>query len=281
VQIDWSKIQEGKEINFEILDAGVENYGEYDYGSIMHYGAMFFSSTGEPVITVPDGIDIGQRIALSDKDIAAVDLMYATDIALAVPVFQETDEGVEIDVTINNLGELGAHNLQLLARLGDDSNWQGISQESGWDCLTFGAELNCSRNTFGGQSESRFTLLIDPGAANTDDLALTLTARTMDTDLSNNGFNDQSVEWQSIESGDGANSGDTGDQTDRENLATNSAIDQPGVGAAEPENQASNQSTASTITAGAGGPIMLSFLMTIAGWRMCRRSKLAACGTPP
>lgn len=271
VQIDWSLIKSGKEINFEILNAGVESYGAYDYGSIMHYGANFFSTSDEPVIQVPDGIEIGQRIALSEKDIAAVDQMYSTDLALAEPVTHVTDEGIEIDLTINNLGELGAHKLQLLARMGDDSTWQGISSDSGWDCLTHGAELNCVRDTFSGLNESRFTVLIDPGSASVDDLALSLSARTMDTNSDNNGYNDQAVVWQSIESDSGEISDENDlDRTGSENLATDSSIDQPGIG----EAQASNTNTETSESAGALYHGLLAALLTILAWRRRERNKI-------
>ncbi len=49
----------------------------YDYGSIMHYGATAFSKTGMPGIeTIPPGMPIGQRSALSVGDIDAIVRLY-------------------------------------------------------------------------------------------------------------------------------------------------------------------------------------------------------------
>ncbi len=49
----------------------------YDYGSIMHYSATAFSKTGMPGIeTIPPGMPIGQRSALSVGDIDAVARLY-------------------------------------------------------------------------------------------------------------------------------------------------------------------------------------------------------------
>jgi astacin len=261
VQIDWSLIIPGKEINFEILNAGVENFGSYDYGSIMHYGERFFSSNGESVIKVPNGIEIGQRIALSEKDISAINQMYATDLALSPPITQNTDNGVEIDISLNNLGDLGAHELQLVARMGDDSIWKGLSEDSGWNCLTYGPELQCLRSTMQGQSESRFIVLIDPGTADIDDLALSLSSRTMDTDPSNNGYNDQDVVWQSIALAENDDSEiNEGDRS--ANLETDSSIDQPGIGAAQ-----SSANAASVSSGGASNPVFYLLVIIALVWR--------------
>ncbi len=54
-----------------------DDVGQYDYGSIMHYGPTAFSKNGQPTI-VPkqSGASIGQRTGLSAGDIAAVKFMY-------------------------------------------------------------------------------------------------------------------------------------------------------------------------------------------------------------
>ena len=189
-QINWDHVIAGKGINFEILEAGVNNYGPYDYGSIMHYGEYFFSATGEPTIIVPDGTDIGQRQSLSPLDIDAINNMYATDLVLFQPSLIDVDEGIEIGISVANQGQLGAHQLHLVATVSDDGQWQGISADSGWECATVGTELRCDRPTLAEQNESNFTLLVNSSSSNPDDVRLTLSSRTTDTDLSNNGFND-------------------------------------------------------------------------------------------
>ncbi len=188
-QINWDEIVAGKEINFDILEAGVENFGPYDYGSIMHYGEYFFSATGLRTITVPDGISIGQRTSLSDLDASAINEMYATDLALFEPTLNTVASGLEIGISIANQGQLGANQLELVATADAGSQWQGISQESDWNCTSIAAELTCTRDTLSEQSESRFTLLLNP-ATEDNNLSLTLSSRTGDTDLSNNTFND-------------------------------------------------------------------------------------------
>lgn len=198
-QVDWDSIVAGKEINFEILAAGVQNYGPYDYGSIMHYGEYFFSATGSPTIIVPDGIDIGQRQALSPLDIEAVDNMYATDLILFEPTLAEVDLGMEISISIANQGQLGAQQLELVANVTGNPDWLGVSSDSGWECATAGAELQCSRASLNEKTETGFTLLVDSSSIDAEDITLRLSSRTKDTDLSNNTFNDEQIDRQPTE----------------------------------------------------------------------------------
>ena len=199
VQIDWDEIVDGKDINFTLQTANVETYSEYDYGSIMHYGANFFKKGDKPTIVVDDSIEIGQREALSPLDIVSVNKMYETDLAIETPGTNLTDRGLEIDLTTYNLGTLGANQVELFLRLGDDSTWKGVSRDSGWNCLTFEVELKCTRDTFREQTESRFVVLADLGSATEEDLSVQLVARTQDPDFSNNGYNANGIQWAAVD----------------------------------------------------------------------------------
>lgn len=57
------------------VEDGVD-IGQYDFGSIMHYSAGAFSTTGEPTILTKAGQSIGQRNGLSAGDIASVAHIY-------------------------------------------------------------------------------------------------------------------------------------------------------------------------------------------------------------
>jgi len=63
--------------NFDQLPAGTQDVGYYDFDSIMHYGATGFTRNGlDSMETVPVGIPIGQRAALSAQDIDAISRIY-------------------------------------------------------------------------------------------------------------------------------------------------------------------------------------------------------------
>ena len=77
VIILWENIDEDHRFNFDQHLSDGQDYGVYDYQSIMHYGPYNFSKNGKKtMIPVMDNIEIGQRDHLSDKDIAAVNGMY-------------------------------------------------------------------------------------------------------------------------------------------------------------------------------------------------------------
>ena len=80
VRINLENVIPGNEGNFNQLIT--ENARTaYDYCSIMHYGAFYFSANGLPTITVlqpnrPCASTIGQRNGLSESDISAIHYLY-------------------------------------------------------------------------------------------------------------------------------------------------------------------------------------------------------------
>ncbi|MGH3978718.1 MAG: M12 family metallopeptidase [Pseudonocardiaceae bacterium] len=77
VEIKWENIESDKLGNFVQHISDGDDYGPYDYGSIMHYPGNAFSKNGQPTI-VPKkpGVTIGQREGLSFGDRLAVAEMY-------------------------------------------------------------------------------------------------------------------------------------------------------------------------------------------------------------
>lgn len=88
VKIVWDNIERDRKDNFykkcftengAIFGVG---YTNYDYGSIMHYGAYAFSKNGKRTIKkrIKSGPAIGQRDKLSVKDLRGVKRRYASEL---------------------------------------------------------------------------------------------------------------------------------------------------------------------------------------------------------
>ena len=77
IKIIWDNIDENYRYNFNQHLTDGQDFGDYDYQSIMHYTEYAFSKNGEKTILPLQGdVEIGQRDHLSNKDIAAVNAMY-------------------------------------------------------------------------------------------------------------------------------------------------------------------------------------------------------------
>ena len=189
VTVLLQNVSTGKEINFDKIENGASTYSDYDYGSIMHYGEYFFSRNGEPSISVPDNVSVGQREALSDRDIASINNMYATDLKLAVST-EASDGDTRIDLVVTNNGELGANALTLTANWGDNADWLSFSVGSGWNCQNISPEVRCTRFGLQEQADSSFSILVAPESTDINALKIRVESRTLDTDLTNNVFND-------------------------------------------------------------------------------------------
>ena len=86
VKVNWQNIQDGMKAQFNQHISDGDDYGPYDYGSIMHYPRWAFSKTGEDTLTPTDPtVVIGQRDGLSPGDIAAVNDMYPACASLLEP----------------------------------------------------------------------------------------------------------------------------------------------------------------------------------------------------
>lgn len=77
VQILWQNIVEDQKHNFyQHINDGEDLY-EYDYDSLMHYGARAFSKNGyETIVPYDRSKRIGQRSHMSELDIMAINKLY-------------------------------------------------------------------------------------------------------------------------------------------------------------------------------------------------------------
>jgi hypothetical protein len=79
VKVLTENIKQDQMHNFTQNISNGDDLVVYDYGSIMHYPSNGFSVNGKPTIeTIPPGIPIGQRTALSAGDIIVLKAMYPT-----------------------------------------------------------------------------------------------------------------------------------------------------------------------------------------------------------
>ncbi|KAJ0181121.1 hypothetical protein K1T71_003206 [Dendrolimus kikuchii] len=79
VNIQWQNIRQQARHNFRKYNSfAVSDFGVgYDYDSVLHYSRRAFSANGQDTI-VPkqSGVEIGQRVGLSDKDVQKLNRMY-------------------------------------------------------------------------------------------------------------------------------------------------------------------------------------------------------------
>lgn len=81
IAIDFSNIVPEHQHNFLQQISDGDDIGPYDYGSIMHYPANAFAiDASRPTITakqpLPPGVVMGQRVGLSQGDLAGVQALY-------------------------------------------------------------------------------------------------------------------------------------------------------------------------------------------------------------
>lgn len=77
IRVLWENIADDHQYNFNQHLTDGRDVGDYDYQSIMHYGAYAFSKNGKKTIMpLDESVEIGQRNQLSEKDILAVSAMY-------------------------------------------------------------------------------------------------------------------------------------------------------------------------------------------------------------
>ena len=116
IRVLWENIDPNALFNFNQAGNGGNDRGAYDFGSIMHYPAFAYSVNGKPTIeTIPAGMLIGQRTALSAGDIAAVRQLYGNVAPppppvvvppVTVPAPPSTSHTAPVTITTNIPGKM-------------------------------------------------------------------------------------------------------------------------------------------------------------------------------
>ena len=139
ITINWANIEDGKSHNFDKHVSDGTDIGTYDYGSIMHYGATAFSKNGQPTISIkmPPGTSstvIGQRTAMSTKDVSAINSLYGSGPCKA-PKFTNLGGILTNRPTIVSWGP---NRLDIFARGTDGAvyhKWWNGNKWGGWESL--------------------------------------------------------------------------------------------------------------------------------------------------
>lgn len=185
ITIHWENISADKAHNFDIATSSSTPLGDYDYGSIMHYGRYNFSFAGKPTITPIFGSanSIGQRTAPSQGDLAAVAELYSADLSVVAHLYTQGD-GREAAIHVANDDQQGAHDIEVRVSI-DPSLVQGYS-DNGWTCTTdsFNA-LSCTLDRLSGSSSSILRLSISPNERLNSYQAV-VRAKTPDSNSANN-----------------------------------------------------------------------------------------------
>ena len=185
ITIHRENVSSDKLHNFDIAGGGARILGEYDYGSIMHYGRYNFSKAGDPTITpmFGDTNSIGQRLAPSQGDLNAVAEMYAADISV-VAHLNKSEAGHEATIHVDNNRAQGAHTIKVRVSIATSSIL--AHSNNGWTCENDSSgQLLCTLDRLSGGASSVLVLSIDPN----DDLTAfeaVVSSKTPDIDLQNN-----------------------------------------------------------------------------------------------
>jgi hypothetical protein len=106
VKVRWENILGGYEHNFRQQVSDGDDVGPYDFGSIMHYPPNAFSRNGDATLEAVSGnATFGQRLRLSDGDLAAINTLYGQPAPdTTQPIDASVGNGVQFRVTIDPEG---------------------------------------------------------------------------------------------------------------------------------------------------------------------------------
>ncbi len=184
VKIHWDNISQEKMANFSISASDKQYYGAYDIDSIMHYGEYFFSANGKQTIEPLSGdAKIGQRLAPSKGDVAAIAALYRSDVSLVSSVVHANGQS-ELSLIVTNEASQGANGLAIEMQVGSAQLLSNNSEQ--WKCSTYSGRLRCELDRLAGSSYSALTLLLNQVVSHTD-LAASLASKTPDANPVNNG----------------------------------------------------------------------------------------------
>ncbi|MEE9335846.1 MAG: M12 family metallopeptidase [Granulosicoccaceae bacterium] len=159
ITIAWGNIAPEKQHNFDVPDHAVKTRGAYDYNSIMHYGEMFFSTNGSPTIVAisDETTNMGQRVALSEGDIAAVQAMYGSELTLA-STQNVIDGNTALSITVSNLSVQTES--EIVVTIPTEGRAVLAQSNNQWQCAVGDAAVRCALDTLPGSASSDVVVLL-------------------------------------------------------------------------------------------------------------------------
>ncbi|PID62299.1 MAG: hypothetical protein CSB44_04175 [Gammaproteobacteria bacterium] len=254
IKVRWENIQPKKVLNFRIDMSESVAIGDYDLDSIMHYGPLSFSIDGEsPTLeaVIPTKSRMGQRIAPSAGDLAAIDELYQSDVAVTAEAMP-ADGGALLRVS--TLSDSGAHSLELVVA----SDAPVAPEGEGWRCESPAHVVTCSRLSLPGAAQS--TLWV-PMVAGERSLSVDIHAGNHDPHRANNtatlGLDVPKTAAATV-AGNGESTADGDPAADPDgNSATGPAV-------------IDDDAARVTSVGGASGPVLATLLTLLAGSRRRR-----------
>jgi len=195
VTINFANIQAGREGNFNIVNNATD-IGSYDYASLMHYGRTAFSiGPGLETITPPAGVSIGQRSALSQGDIEAMQWMYYTDLSINLSTVAAVNPSaaLSLGITVDNpgndpqIGSIIAKDVKMTLPIPSQSVYNGFSSSDSWTCQQVSQSVECSLDILDRNASTALTLdFTAPSSPGTMQFDAEVSASNRDTNLPNN-----------------------------------------------------------------------------------------------
>ncbi|MEM6985311.1 MAG: M12 family metallopeptidase [Pseudomonadota bacterium] len=173
VQINWGNINSSYSYNFDKITSNAQSTTAYDLGSIMHYGEYFFSTNGQKTIEslYPTSQYIGQRVALSDHDIAGINAMYASEADGAVAMTPHSpypNQAIQYNLRFDNNDHTSVTINTVTVDIPSGSAY--VSSNNGdWGCGLGGSVVTCTGPSLAlGQNSTLDLSFTAPSTANSD-----------------------------------------------------------------------------------------------------------------
>ncbi len=173
IQLNWGNINSSYSYNFDMVNSNASPTTAYDLGSVMHYGEYFFSTNGQKTIepAYSTAIYIGQRVGLSDLDIAGVNALYASEIDAGLSVTPHSpypNQAIAFELTFDN-SEHSSLALTSTTVTMPSGTAYAANNNSNWSCSQSGNDVTCSGPTLSiGQSSTLDLAFTAPPSAASD-----------------------------------------------------------------------------------------------------------------